>query len=299
MEETASQFEEHIIVVGVGLIGGSIAAAVRDRFPKTRVTGVGRDASRLKQAQAAGLLTDFAVELTAEHLQGPAIVVVCLPVDLIADFVIRTAAIASDCVLFTDAGSVKAAICDQIDSDQVASRLFVGSHPIAGGEQSGHEHADALLFQGRVCVVVPVDPRAGDRSRFQRACRFWEGIGCSVREMEAEDHDRVLGLTSHLPHIMAAVATSVVGDANLSLTGSGFRDTTRIAAGNAVLWRSILTGNRAHVVNAIGEAQAVLDEFKLALARDDDDQLEQLLRSAAECRVRLSQSDSDAILSTL
>lgn len=286
--DPADLTEQHVIIAGVGLIGGSIAAAIRHRAPHVQVTGVGRDASRLQAAQAAGLLTDIATELTPDHLRAPALVVVCLPVHLIADFVMQTAAVAGPETLMTDAGSVKASICQAVASDPRAAQAYVAAHPIAGGEQSGFEHAEADLFAGRTCVVIPPADDRQMAARFQRVCRFWRALGCEIREMSAQEHDRVLALTSHLPHLMAAATTSAVGPERLPLTGSGFRDTTRIAAGSAALWRSILCGNREQVIHAIDDAQALLAEFRQALSKESDERLEELLQAAVDCRSQLS-----------
>lgn len=289
MQDPGESFEQHVIIAGVGLIGGSIAAAVRQRFPSARVTGIGRDQARLLEAKQAGLLSDAASELTPALFEQPALVIVCLPVHLIADFVAAAAAVSSPETLITDAGSVKAAICEQVAKVPDAATRFVGSHPIAGGEQSGFEFADADLFQGKTCVVVPPvdDPSAA--LRLDRVNRFWRQIGCQVVHMQADEHDRVLALTSHLPHIMAAITTSAVGTENLPLTGSGFRDTTRIAAGNAALWRSILCGNRGSVITAIDEALKRLGQFREALRTESDDHVEQMLQEACNQRSTLPQ----------
>lgn len=284
METFEHQFEEQVVVIGVGLIGGSVAAAVRQRFPGCAVIGVGRSADRLSAAQRAGLLTGWTTQVTPELLRKRSIVVVCLPVDLIADQVCQVAAMAPENLLITDAGSVKGSICCEIDRDATARRFFVGAHPIAGGEQGGFEYAEANLFEGRVCVVV----EAADQTRTARLRRFWEGIGCQIVSMTAEDHDRTLALTSHLPHVMAAVTTAVVGKRNLALTGSGFRDATRIAAGDAALWKGILSGNRDAVAAAIEAAEQVLAQYRVALEEGNDECVHSLLAAAAECRSELS-----------
>lgn len=284
MANTKQQFEEHVIIAGVGLIGGSIAAAIRQRFPDTKVTGIGRDLNRLKEAKSANLLTDFATELTDDILKTPATVVICLPVHLIANFARNTAAIASADTLITDAGSVKSAICQCVAADPNAAALFVGAHPIAGGEQAGFEHSDPDLFVDNVCVITHCERQPNNQELQDRAIRFWESIGCTITLMTPEQHDQVLALTSHLPHIMAAVTTSVVGPQNLAMTGSGFRDTTRIAAGSPSLWKEILLGNTAEVISAISQAENILRQYRTALQNGNSNEIENLLVAAAECR---------------
>ena len=288
MAQVSRQFnEDNVIIIGVGLIGGSIAAAIRQRHPGCRVTGVGRSEQRLVAAQEAGLLDDWATTVTASMLQRSSVVVVCLPVSMIASQVREIGSLASTNVLITDAGSVKAAICDQVMLDQQRTRLFVGAHPIAGGETGGFENAEADLFDGRVCVITPPQRLECDDPLIQRTTAFWSGIGCHVTRMTPHEHDRILALTSHLPHVMAAVTTSVVGPENLPLTGSGFRDATRIAAGSPALWKEILAGNREQVIAAIQSAEQMLADFRSALAEQNDSRVEDLLSKAAACRTSL------------
>ena len=288
MAEVFRQFDEDsVIIVGVGLIGGSIAAAIRQRHPGCRVTGVGRSEQRLAAAQEAGLLNDWATAVTASMLQGRSVVVVCLPVNMIAAQVRAIAPLASTDVLITDAGSVKAAICDRVMLDPKSAPLFVGAHPIAGGETGGFENAEADLFDGRVCVVTPPDHGELDGRKIHRTEEFWSGIGCGVTRMTPREHDRILALTSHLPHVMAAVTTSVVGTENLPLTGSGFRDATRIAAGSPALWKEILAGNREQVIAAVQSAEQMLADFRTALTEHNDPRIEELLSDAAVCRTSL------------
>lgn len=287
MGHASSQSENCVIIAGIGLIGGSIAAAVRKRFPGSSVIGVGRSADRLQKAQNAGLLTDWATEYSPELFSKRSVVVICLPVDMIADAVCTVAGMSTDDVLITDAGSVKQVICDAVRKNEDAESRFVGAHPIAGGENGGFEFADADLFQDRVCVVTGPEDSPGNCLKVERTVRFWSSIGCDVRFMSPADHDRVLALTSHLPHVMAAATMTSVGAQNLPLTGSGFRDVTRIAAGDAGLWQAILAGNRNHVIAAIEAAQQQLADFKNALQTQDDDQLEKLLAAAQQCRAAI------------
>jgi len=121
----------------------------------------------------------------------------------------------------------------------------------------------------------------------KRVSQFWRLLGCEITRMSAEEHDRVLALTSHLPHVIAAATTAAVGEENLRLTGSGFRDTTRIAAGSSSLWKAILAGNRRNVIAAIHRAEEALQEYRTALDQQDDDLVESLLERAAKCRSRL------------
>lgn len=270
------------MVVGVGLIGGSIAAAVRRRFPECQVVGIGRNTDRLKRAADAGLLTTWSDQISPTSIPSGSLAVVCLPVDQIAGAVVQL--IDAGCETVTDAGSVKGSVYAALG--EKCDRRYVGSHPIAGSEQNGFEHADPDLFVNRLCVVTPSGAAPGD---IERVVAFWESIGSSVRQMSPDEHDRILALTSHLPHILASVAADCVAPSLLPFTGPGFRDTTRIAAGSASLWTSILLGNALHCVESIRQAESLLLNFREALATGDSAAVEAMLKSAAERRSQLNQ----------
>ncbi|MFH5804898.1 prephenate dehydrogenase, partial [Alienimonas sp. DA493] len=215
-------------VVGVGLIGGSIAAAAKARGAADRVIGFGRNADRLAAARDAGLLDEFSTE--PEAAAGADLLVVCTPVGRIVADVRRFLGVLNEQTVVTDAGSVKGAICEDLrDQPQ-----FVGSHPLAGSEKAGWEHADADLFAGRVTVVCG----ARDDAPAAAVSRFWQALGSRVEWMTPAEHDARLARTSHLPHAMAA-ALCLAADADVRpgrgdgrLTSTGFADTTRVAAGD-------------------------------------------------------------------
>lgn len=184
----------------------------------------------------------------------------------------------------TDAGSVKAAIYESLGGEFLgmdAQHRFVGSHPIAGSEQSGFESADANLFLNRLCVVTiqttsTTTPEEANSANVNRVVSFWKSLGSTVHLMSPDEHDRILALTSHLPHILSSVTAACVEPELLSFTGTGYRDTTRIAAGSASLWASILLGNAKHCVESILIAEDHLRNFRNALVAGNSDVLEAL-----------------------
>lgn len=276
--------ESCVLIFGVGLIGGSVAAAIRQRFPDCKVIGVGRDQERLEAAVRAGLLSGSVHQSKLAEVPAESLGVVCLPVHRIADGARQL--IGAGCGLVTDAGSVKAPVCREL---KIQSDRFVGSHPIAGSEQSGYEHADPDLFADRLCVVTADGPECVSRPQVLRVAAFWRSLGATVTVMPPEEHDRILALTSHLPHILASVAAGCVSEENLMFTGSGYRDTTRIAAGLSDLWASILMNNSEYCLEAIETAQARLEQFRESLLAGDVQQLENLWESAARIRRQLTQ----------
>ena len=276
---------QHVVIHGVGLIGGSIGAAVRQRQPKWRVTGIGRRSDRLAAAQKQGLLDDWATSFTGTDIAQQSVIVICLPVGLIAQAVTAAAQSTNDSVLITDAGSVKKTIQEIVERDVTAARRFVGAHPIAGSEHSGFEFADPNLFQNRPCIVTP-SPAGNEQ--VQRCRLFWEALGADVTVLSPDEHDRILALTSHLPHVLACAAAACVAPADLPWTGTGFLDTTRVAAGDPVMWRQILCHNRQHVEEAIERAGQLLAQMSAALAEDHAEHVEEFLRQAAELRRRIT-----------
>ncbi|MFN5078362.1 MAG: prephenate dehydrogenase [Planctomyces sp.] len=274
------QTERTLVIVGVGLIGGSVAAAARKAMPELRIVGIGRSPERLQAAVDQGLLDAWHLQAAVGQWSDDAFGLVCLPVDQITAAAKQL--LQAGCSTVTDAGSVKEPICNLLQNEA----RFVGSHPIAGSEQSGFEHASADLFRQRVCVVCG-DPNQSPSTA--RAAAFWRQLGMVVRFMNAAEHDRVLARTSHLPHVLASVATACVSDSELEFTGTGFRDTTRIAAGSAEIWSSSLLQNRDGCLNAIAAAGDLLDQFRQAIETGNSQRLTEIWNTAATRRRRLDQ----------
>lgn len=273
--------ESRIFIVGVGLIGGSIGAALRSRYPDVRVTGVGRSRDRLNSAVDCGVLSDHVPELTAKLLSERCVVVMCTPVHIIQQQLADLAGCCGPEVLITDGGSVKAGIAKTVSELPTLKSLFVGAHPIAGGENSGFEHSNADLFEDRLCVLTPVD---NSENQIRRAQQFWEAIGCRCVSLDPDEHDRILAMTSHLPHVIAALMASVVRPESLAFAGTGFLDTTRVAAGDPDLWTSILQGNKQHVIDGLARFESATRSFREALEGNRFDQVTALLLHAAEAR---------------
>ena len=272
--------EQTVVIVGVGLIGGSVAAAVLRRFRDCRIIGIGRNRERLRQAADAGLLSDWSDTISRKGIPHGSLGVVCLPVDQIPDAAHEL--LEAGCDVVTDAGSVKGSICREMKQRQ--AHRFVGAHPIAGSEHSGFEHADPDMFLDRVCIVTPVESEPAD---VDRVASFWRSIGMTVYRMTPDEHDRVLALTSHLPHILASVAAGCVAPDLLPFTGTGYRDSTRIAAGSATLWRSILMDNAQHCLDSVQAAQTLLARFRTAIETNDAALLEALWEESARRRRQL------------
>ncbi|MEI8017699.1 MAG: prephenate dehydrogenase/arogenate dehydrogenase family protein [Schlesneria sp.] len=291
----SSPLEETVVIVGVGMIGGSLAAALKRRKIARRVIGVGRDQARIEAALAAGLI-DEATTSTKSVIDRANLVVFCTPVERVASDVRAAFADLSMSVdnsnaqgpgsglLLTDVGSVKGPIC----SDLMDFPMFVGSHPIAGSHRQGFEAADARLFEGRLCVLTPTT--STPEPSITRLDRFWRALGMRTISMSPVAHDAALAMTSHLPHLVAAALATTVCDDHRRLTGTGFRDTTRVAAGDPDLWAGILMNNADQVVNGIDEMQNRLTAYRNALANHNLIEIRQLLKDGQQFRMSLDET---------
>ncbi|HVV99196.1 MAG TPA: prephenate dehydrogenase [Planctomycetaceae bacterium] len=275
---------ECLAIVGVGLIGGSLAAAVRQRGLARQIIGVGRDPERLEPARARGLIDACTADLTAAAREAD-LIVFCTPPDRIAAGVRAAAGACRRGTLITDAGSTKQLICAAAATGLPAGVDFVGSHPLAGSEKQGFDHADANLFEGRLCVVTPVETTP--RPALDRTIAFWQRVGMRVIEMSPGDHDAAVAETSHLPHLVASALAATLSESRRDLAASGFRDTTRIAAGDPQLWTTILLQNAEAVLQSLERFSTGVANFREALQARDVDALHRLLEAGKQQRDRL------------
>lgn len=268
-----------VSIVGVGLLGGSIALALRQRQPDCVVTGIGRSRSKLEALVASGML-HHATDLLAEGTQAAELVIVCTPVAQVATTVCQALENApSDC-LATDVGSTKANIVADVAAKcPEKARRFVGSHPLAGDHRSGAEFARADLLEGRTVVVTPGESEATGRIE-----EFWTALGAEVQQLSPEDHDSALAATSHLPHVVASALAAATPASILGLAASGWADTSRIAAADPALWRQIFLSNREAVLAAIDQFDHHLAGLRSAIAEGDEAKLEQLLAEGKRIR---------------
>ncbi len=276
---------ETVVIVGVGLIGGSIGMALRARKMAGQVIGVGRDETKLRDAVRLGAIDRFSTVLERGVAEAD-VAVVCTPVDRIADDVRRLAEHAPDHVLITDAGSTKRQIVEAVEKSERARRAFVAAHPIAGSERQGAAHGRAELFDGRVCALTPTAQTPPDR--LGRAREFWQGLGCRLVEMDPERHDHVLALTSHLPHAVASALANTVPEDALALAAGAYRDVTRVASADATLWTAIFRANRQPLLQALAEFRTQLAAFEGALVADDETALQQWWASGRDRRSSFS-----------
>ena len=270
-----------LVIAGVGLLGGSIAAAAKERGIAHRVIGIGRNPERLQAAADAGIIDAFATDPTqcdAEWDLG----IVATPVHRIAAEVHRLAEASRPGTLITDVGSVKEDVCHAASLSLPGGIRFVGSHPLAGSEKNGFEFSDPNLLDGRVTIVTPLDSSQTEAA--DEVTAFWRSLGSVVHQLDVKTHDRALALTSHLPHVVAAALASLLSEELRPFAATGFRDTTRIAAGDPDLWVSILLSNAGAIAGSLDEFSRQFDEFREAVRNQDSERLKSLLQLAKTSR---------------
>jgi prephenate dehydrogenase len=273
-----------LAIVGVGLIGGSIALAARRRGVAARIIGIDQDPAALDLAWKQTLIDEGFGDL-ALCVAHADLTVFCTPVDCIARQVVQAGPHCRAGALLTDVGSAKAQLVADVEQHLSSAAAFVGSHPLAGSEKQGPLHADADLLVDRIVVVTPT-PRS-DATAIDRIASFWRALGASVRLMSPREHDEALALTSHLPHLLAAALAGILPPHWYELTASGFRDTTRLAASNPALWAAIIRANPDAVLHGLDRFLSQLQHFRDAIGADDPAALLTLLAQGKKVKDNL------------
>jgi prephenate dehydrogenase len=270
---------EGIAIVGVGLIGGSVGLAARSRKLAKRVIGIGRSAEKLAEAVRLGAIDEFSCDFSA--VANCDLIVVCTPVGRIAKDIRSCAANAKAGTLIVDAGSTKAEFAWEFESSEWGVE-FVGCHPLAGSQKSGVSAARANLFENRLTIITPLTLTLPDS--IERAKAFWKSLGSRVVEMDPVEHDKILAMTSHLPHLLAVAMAISTPKEWLEFTAGGWRDQTRIAAGEPDNWTQIFLANREMLRKSLSTAEQNIAALRAAIESNDADALKKLLTKGKEHR---------------
>ena len=290
---------EQLGLIGCGLMGGSFALALKRAKLVKRVVGYSKSPSTTERARQLGVI-DVAAPSALLAVSGADIVLLAVPVAASeATFKAIRHGISAD-TLVMDVGSTKGDVIEAARNGlQKQFASFVPAHPIAGKEVSGIEHAEASLFTGRQVVLTPVKTTL--RSNVQRASQVWSGIGANVVTMTHEEHDAAFAAVSHLPHLLAFAYTNALigqpqGDRFLSLAGPGFRDFSRIAASDPVMWRDVLLANREQVLQQSQAFRKALEDLEALMSAGDLQGLEQSIAGASKARAAWKpNSSTDAL----
>ncbi len=278
---------DKLTIIGTGLLGGSIGLAARARSLAKRVSALVRRPESVAECQAFGVADEVTLDL-AEAVAGTDLIVLCTPISGMAALAKRTLPHLKPGAVVTDVGSTKQQLVAELTPLCAgAATHFVGSHPMAGSEQTGPAAARADLFDGTVCVVTPTgDTHAGALATVND---FWAGLGSQPVAMPADTHDRLVARCSHLPHLLASALSRRVldpahGEQQAQLCATGFRDMTRLAAGSPVMWRDIVGSNRDDILAAIDEFTDELGQLRGLITDDSPEAIEAWLQQAKATR---------------
>jgi prephenate dehydrogenase len=280
---------ERLGVIGVGLIGGSVARAARAQGWVATVAGVDADAGNLRKALESGVI-DVACENVADGVAACDLVVIATPVGSVESLLRQLKPVWSEHTVYTDVGSTK---CDVIAAAErvfgTVPANFVPGHPIAGAERSGVEAAQADLYQGKRVILTPLPDTRPEAVR--RVEELWRALGAKVSCMEPAHHDEVLAATSHLPHVLAFVLTEMLGRKDeqqeiFQYAAGGFRDFTRIASSDPRMWLDICLANGREIVPLIEQYREALRRAADLIANRSADELLALFANARQARQR-------------
>lgn len=278
---------EKVSLIGVGLLGGSLGLALKERKLATRVEACVRRESSIAECQRYGAVDSATMNLACA-VKDADLVVLCTPLAQMRDLTEQMLPHLKPGAIVTDVGSVKGSVvADLTPLVARANAEFIGSHPMAGSEQSGVAAARADLFQNAICLITPTPNSTAGAIRTVQA--LWKGVGCTPMRMRPDAHDDLVSRSSHLPHVVAAeLANYVLSPAHpkeqSTLCATGFRDTTRIASGSPEMWRDIALANRKHLARVLGVFIEDLQEFQLALERHDSKAIEEFFTNAKKRR---------------
>ena len=274
---SAQAIFNRLALIGAGLIGSSIARAARAQGAVRSIVVTARSAATRRRVAELGI-ADQVVETNAAAVEGADLVILCVPVGACGEVAAEISSHLAPGSIVSDVGSVKGAVIRDVSSQLPAGVHFVPAHPVAGTDHSGPDAGFAELFVNRWCILTPAADT--DPGAVERLSSFWRLLGANVESMSAEHHDLVLGITSHLPHL---IAYTIVGTADelkqvtrsevLQFSAGGFRDFTRIAASDPTMWRDVFLANKDAVLEMLGRFNEDLATLTRAIRRGDGETL--------------------------
>jgi len=278
---------QHIAICGLGLIGGSLARDIKKLGLAETITGFGRNPERLKKAADMGLIDAWSTDFS-DGISQADLIIIGTPVRLIPQQILSLLPHVKQGAVITDVGSVKTAIIQQVEPNIPPGVHFIGGHPIAGTENSGFEASLAGLFDMRACVLTPTE--STNPQALLAVENFWASVGATVVQMDMQTHDLIFAGISHLPHMVAFSLVNAVSDMEsssrqiLQYSAGGFRDFTRIAASDPVMWRDIALMNKEHILQAIGFFEKSLNDLKREITDNNADGIERFFQKSHDTR---------------
>lgn len=285
-----------VTIVGLGLIGSSVARAVKETMPGVRVTGYDADADVRTRATALGLCDDVTDTVGVSVIDAD-LVILCVPVGAMGAVAAEFADDLPADAIVSDVGSCKQSVAEALAA-ALPGATIIPAHPVAGTEKSGPDAGFATLFQGRWCILTP--PENAPEVAVERLREFWQRLGADVEIMDARHHDMVLAVTSHLPHLIAYTIVGTADDLEgvtqsevIKYSAGGFRDFTRIAASDPVMWRDVFLANKEAVLEMLQRFSEDLSALQRAIRYDKGDELQALFSRTRDIRRSIVEQGQD------
>jgi len=286
-----------VAIIGLGLLGGSVGLAVREHAPDIVTSGFDRDPD-VREAAKARSLVNAVCDTQAEAVRDADLLILCVPVGAMETAAGELAGHLKDDVIISDVGSSKQSVAQAL-ARALPGHIIIPAHPVAGTEQSGPEAGFASLFINRWCILTP--PNETDEAAVKALSDFWAKLGATIEVMDPEHHDLVLAVTSHIPHLIAFTIVGTASDLEevtrsevIKYSAGGFRDFTRIAASDPVMWRDVFLNNKSAVLEMLGRFSEDLTALQRAIRSGDGDTLHDLFsRTRAIRRAVIEEGQDD------
>ena len=276
---------QQITIIGSGLLGASLGMAVSKNGLAQNIKVWARREETLSHCNAQDWCTYTESDLE-RSVKGSEFVIICTPVGSIPEILKRIISVSDEGTIITDVGSVKSEICYVGDDCTTNAKAeFIGSHPMAGSENSGMKYADINLFEEKPCIVTPT--KKSSRNTVDKTMKFWSELNMYVYELLPEEHDDAVSYFSHLPHLISSCLAHNLEkkpETWRKISGNGIRDTTRIAAGDPDLWRQIFMMNKEKLLSALEDWEQSLMNFKDIIKNDDNEKILSFLKKGAKFR---------------
>ncbi|MCI0469476.1 MAG: prephenate dehydrogenase/arogenate dehydrogenase family protein [Nitrospirae bacterium] len=274
-------------IIGVGLLGASLALALKERGICKDIYGCGRREDNLRSAMAKGIISGYSLDVRSATADAD-LVALSTPVGAFKEIAEKIKGALKKGAIVTDVGSVKGQMVYELESQMPEGAYYIGSHPIAGSDKSGIDDARADLFNNALCIITPT--KNSDVEAVEKISSLWIRIGCSVERMDAFKHDEIYGAVSHLPHIVAYALVNALNDVNpdyIRYAGQGFKDTTRIALSSPEMWRDIAVFNKENLLKLTQVFRDNIKKMEALLQSSDSKGIEREIERAQALRKRL------------
>lgn len=270
-----------VTVVGIGLLGGSIALSLKKNHLAREVVGVSRRQAALNFALKNKII-DHGTNDIIKAVDNADLVILATPIQTILSLLVSLGSRLKRGCIVTDVGSTKSSIVAAAQKHLPNHVFFVGGHPLAGSEKKGIEFSDATLFNQSFCLLTPTDKT--NKDAFEKVSEVWTRMGCTVKSVSPDEHDSILAYTSHVPHLLAYGLIDAIPSGYLTYGATGLKDTTRIAGSNPQLWNDVCMQNSKNVLKSLDETIKVLSAYRKAICAGDEGALTESFQRAKEKR---------------